>query len=159
MHFRRLDSFCLPAPRCRAIVATPSFPPMSQNPPSLPLPLSAPRWYSAPRLWRTLKKAAARAGRKSLFTGLTLFYCMQDADTPKWAKGVIVGALGYFIFPADMIPDILPLVGYGDDLGALIAALGTVAAYVKEAHKVKAAAQVGRLIGRGNPQPPPEFIE
>ncbi len=121
--------------------------------------LSAPSWYSAPELWRKLGKAAASAGRKTLLTALTLFHCLQDKDTPAWAKGVIVGALGYLILPADLIPDILPGIGYGDDLGALVAALGTVAAYIKDEHKTKAEAQVDRLFGKPDAPPPPDFIE
>jgi uncharacterized membrane protein YkvA (DUF1232 family) len=127
--------------------------------PQLPIPLSAPRWYSAPRLWRTLSRAAVSAGRKTLLTALTLFYCLQDRDTQTWAKGVIVGALGYLVLPADLIPDIIPGAGYGDDWGALVAALATVAAYIKDEHKSKASSQVERLLGSANPPPPPEFFE
>jgi uncharacterized membrane protein YkvA (DUF1232 family) len=58
-----------------------------------------------------------------------------------------------------LIPDIIPGAGYGDDWGALVAALGTVAAYVKDEHKVKATAQMGRLFGATDPAPPPEFSE
>lgn len=129
------------------------------EPPQLPSRYSAPTWYSAPRLWITLKKAALTAGRKTLLTALTLFYCLQDRDTPTWAKGVIVGALGYLILPADLIPDIIPGAGFGDDWGALVAALGTVAAYVKDEHKTKAAAQVQRLLGSEHPPAPSEFSE
>lgn len=106
-----------------------------------------------------MKKATASAGRKTLLTALTLFYCLKDSDTPAWAKGVIVGALGYLVLPVDAIPDILPGIGYGDDWGALVAALGTVAAYIKDEHKAKAAAQVDRLLGAKNPVAPPEFSE
>jgi uncharacterized membrane protein YkvA (DUF1232 family) len=121
-------------------------------------PAPNPHWYSRPRLWLTLKKAAACAGRKTLLVALTLFYCLQDRDTPAWAKGVIIGALGYLILPLDLIPDIIPGVGYGDDMGALVAALGTVAAYVKDEHKAKAAAQVARLLGLPHSPPPAEFL-
>ena len=131
---------------------------MSDLPP-LPLNRSAPRWYSAPGLWRTLSQATLAAGRKTLLTALTLFYCLQDPDTPTWARGVIVGALGYLVLPMDLIPDMSPGVGYGDDWGALLAALGTVAAYIKEQHKIKALAQVTRLLGTKNPPPPAEFFE
>jgi len=120
---------------------------------------TAPSWYSAPRLWHTLKKAATTAGRKTLLAALTLFYCLQDKDTPTWAKGVIIGALGYLVLPTDMIPDILPGIGYGDDWGAIVAALGTVAAYIKDEHKNKALAQVQRLLGEDHPAPPLDFIE
>jgi len=117
------------------------------------------RWYSGPRLWRKLRKVAGVAGRKTLFTALTLFYCLKDKDTPTWAKGVIVGALGYLIMPADLIPDIIPGAGYGDDWGAIVAALSTVAAYIKDEHKEKAGAQVVRLIGGKSSPPPLEFID
>jgi uncharacterized membrane protein YkvA (DUF1232 family) len=120
---------------------------------------SAPQWYSALGLWVTLKKAAHAAGRKSLLAALTLFYCLQDPDTPKWAKGVIIGALGYFVLPTDLLPDLLPGVGFSDDWGTLVAALGTVAAYIKQDHKAKASAQVDRLFGSVNPPTPPEFFE
>jgi uncharacterized membrane protein YkvA (DUF1232 family) len=131
---------------------------MSDHPP-IPTGLAAARWYSAPRLWRTLSRATLRAGRKTLLTSLTLFYCLQDRDTPTWAKGVIAGALGYLVLPMDLVPDLIPGVGYGDDWGALVAALGTVAAYIKEEHKIKAEAQVERLLGSKNPPPPAEFFE
>jgi uncharacterized membrane protein YkvA (DUF1232 family) len=116
-------------------------------------------WYSGPRLWRTLKKVARNAGEKTLFSALILFYCLKDRDTPTWAKGVIVGALGYLILPTDLIPDILPGAGFGDDWGAIIAALGTVTAYIKDEHKASARAQVDRIFGAPDSAPPPEFIE
>lgn len=94
-----------------------------------------------------------------MITALTLFYCLKDKNTPKWAKGVIVGALGYLILPTDLIPDIIPGAGYTDDWGALVAALGTVAAYIKDEHKSKAHAQMQRLTGFRNPPAPPEFFE
>jgi uncharacterized membrane protein YkvA (DUF1232 family) len=43
---------------------------------------------------------------------------------------VIFGALVYFIAPIDAIPDLTPLVGFTDDLGALAAALAMVSIYV-----------------------------
>lgn len=120
---------------------------------------SAPHWYSGPRLWRTLKKVAAKASRKTLYSALVLFYCLRDKDTPAWAKGVIVGALGYLVMPVDLIPDLIPGAGYSDDWGAIIAALATVAAYIKDNHKTKAEAQVIRLFGHVDPPPAPEFFE
>ena len=131
---------------------------MSEHP-TQPASLSAPHWYSGPRLWRTLKKVASVAGRKTLYSALILFYCLRDSDTPTWAKGVIVGALGYLILPTDLIPDIIPGAGYGDDWGAIVAALATVTAYIKDEHKAKAEAQITRLLGTTNPPPPSEFIE
>lgn len=127
------------------------------QPPHAPPELPQQHSYSPTLLWQTLKKVVVAASRKTLLSALILFYCLQDRDTPKWAKGVIIGALGYLILPLDLIPDIIPGVGYGDDWGAIVAALATVAAYVKDEHKAKAASQVTRLLGTADPVPPPEF--
>lgn len=114
----------------------------------LPTRYRADRWYSAPNLWRKLSRSALVAGRKTVVAAITLYHCLRDADTPAWAKGVIVGALGYLILPVDMVPDLIPGAGYGDDWAALVAALGTVAAYVKDEHKIRAAVQAERIFGR-----------
>jgi uncharacterized membrane protein YkvA (DUF1232 family) len=120
---------------------------------------AAARWYSGPALWRTLGRVAVAAGHKTLTTALVLFYCLKDRDTPGWARGVIVGALGYLILPLDMVPDILPGAGYGDDWGAIVVALATVAAYIKDEHKARARIQVERLLKTRNPPPPGDFVE
>lgn len=132
---------------------------MSDDPPKFPKRYSAPGSYSAPRLWRKLKRVAFKASRQSLKAALVLFHCLRDADTPKWAKGVIAGALGYLILPMDLVPDILPGIGYSDDWSAILAALATVAAYIKDEHKRRAEDQLRRLFGDGPDETPTEFIE
>jgi uncharacterized membrane protein YkvA (DUF1232 family) len=119
----------------------------------------AAHWYSGPALWRTLKKVSISAGRKTLLSALILFYCLRDRETPAWARGVIVGALGYLILPMDLVPDMIPGAGYGDDWGAIVVALGTVAAYIKEGHKAKARAQMDRLFRTPGARPPADFLE
>lgn len=94
--------------------------------------------YSEENFWNKVKKFALKAGKEVIVRALTLYFCLQDKDTPLWAKGVIVSALGYFICPLDAIPDITPVVGYSDDLGVLAAAFATVAVYIKEEHKKRA---------------------
>ena len=37
-------------------------------------------------------------------------------DTPKWMKAEIIGALIYVISPIDLIPDIIPFIGFIDDI-------------------------------------------
>ncbi len=69
---------------------------------------------------------------------LVLYRCLRDPNTPKWARTRIIGALGYFIFPLDAIPDVVPVAGFSDDLGVLALALATVALHIKPEHKQKA---------------------
>jgi uncharacterized membrane protein YkvA (DUF1232 family) len=69
-----------------------------------------------------------------------MFYALKDHESqlPGWAKAVVVGALGYLIFPADAIPDVIPVVGFTDDLGVLAAAFAAIRMYVPEGAKLKA---------------------
>ena len=127
------------------------------EPPQLPAQYKAARWYSGPRLWSALTRAVRFAGEKTVVTALTLFYCLQDKDTPPKAKAIIVGALGYLILPADLVPDILPGAGYTDDWSVLAIALGTVTAYIKDEHKAKARERFEKLLGKRDTPPPSEF--
>ena len=86
--------------------------------------------YSDDSFWNKVKKVCKKAGIKTIYSALTLYYTYKKKDTPTWAKGVIIGALGYFISPLDAIPDITPGVGYTDDIGVLLAAVATVGAYI-----------------------------
>ena len=114
---------------------------------------------SSVTFWRKLRGMVAIAGRKTLFSSLVLFNCLKDRDTPAWARGVIVGALGYLILPTDLIPDMLPGAGYGDDWSTIVVALGTVAAYIKETHKLRAKEQLDKLFGGRNNAAPADFVE
>ena len=94
--------------------------------------------YSENRLFLKIKKFAKDAGIKAIYLCLLLFYTLQKSTTPKWAKSVIVGALGYFILPLDFIPDFLPITGFSDDITALLSVLVAVSLYVDEEVKAKA---------------------
>jgi uncharacterized membrane protein YkvA (DUF1232 family) len=103
--------------------------------------------YSEGGFWDKVKTYGKMAGREVVEKALWLFYAAKAPDTPAWAKTAIYGALAYFIFPLDAIPDFAPLVGYTDDLGVLVAALGTVASYITDDIKQQASTQLGAWFG------------
>jgi uncharacterized membrane protein YkvA (DUF1232 family) len=94
--------------------------------------------YTDNRFWDKLKRYAKVAGSEVIEKALWLYYAAQRPETPLWAKTVIYSALAYFILPTDAIPDMVPLAGYADDLGALASAIATVAMYVTDDVKQKA---------------------
>ena len=63
---------------------------------------------------------------KVIYYVLLLYYVLMDENTPWEQKGIIIGALGYFILPIDLIPDFIPVAGYADDVAALTACIKTV---------------------------------
>lgn len=88
--------------------------------------------FSEKGLWRKLAGYAKRAGQKTVYMVLLMFYAYRRKDTPTWAKNIVLGTLGYFLAPIDALPDLTPIIGYTDDLGILSFGLVTVAAYVND---------------------------
>jgi uncharacterized membrane protein YkvA (DUF1232 family) len=103
--------------------------------------------YSDSGFWEKIKKYAKTAGKEVIEKALYLYYAAQESETPMWAKSVIYGALAYFIFPLDAIPDITPVIGYTDDLGTLAAAIATVSMYITDDVKSKAKQKLSDWFG------------
>lgn len=59
----------------------------------------------------------------------SLISALENPTTPNHMKALTIGAIGYIIFPLDLIPDITPLVGYTDDLASVAGIVAGVAAY------------------------------
>ena len=62
------------------------------------------------------------------------YYCAFDRATPLKVKGVLLGALAYFVLPFDAIPDFLIGLGYTDDMAVLLAAISMVRTHLKPEH-------------------------
>ena len=103
--------------------------------------------YSESSFWDKVKKFATKAGSKVVYTALKLYYTLQSTETPGWAKTVILGALGYFISPIDVIPDPTPIVGFADDLGVLVSAAATVVTSITPAIKAQTKAKAEEWFG------------
>jgi uncharacterized membrane protein YkvA (DUF1232 family) len=112
----------------------------------IPMPNYASQ-FSDSRFWDTVRRFARRAGREVIEEALTLYHCLRDPDTPRWARVIIAGALGYFIVPTDLIPDFTPVVGFADDLGAFVAASACVALHIKPDHRARARRQMQTWFG------------
>ena len=94
--------------------------------------------YKESDLWSKIKSVAKKAGVKVIYAALLLYYILDSPDVSKADKAKIYGALGYFILPLDIIPDVIPVVGYSDDLAALLWALQAVWSNITPEIKAKA---------------------
>lgn len=114
--------------------------------------------YSDEGFRSKLKRSAASIGIKAAYLGLLLYYALKSPKTPKTAKIQIYGALGYLILPLDIMPDILPAIGYVDDWGALLLALGHVAGSINDEVRQQAKNKLRQLF-RGTEDDHPEVVE
>lgn len=104
------------------------------------------RHYDEDSFWKKLKHLASNVGSKVLYPALQLYFLLQAKDVPVKAKTLIVGALGYLILPADLVPDFIPALGFTDDLTALMVALRTLNKYLTPDINARAKDQANKLL-------------
>jgi uncharacterized membrane protein YkvA (DUF1232 family) len=103
--------------------------------------------FSVPAFWAFLSRNARRLGLKVAYAALLMFYAYNRKETPRWARRIVLGSLGYLLTPLDALPDLTPFVGYTDDLGILSFGLVTIAAYVNEEVKKQARGRLRSWFG------------
>lgn len=82
--------------------------------------------------WRKIRKCAARIPFAQ--DAVAAYFAAFDRNTPLKARAALLGALAYFILPADVVPDALPVIGYGDDAAMLFAALRLFSSHITPEH-------------------------
>jgi uncharacterized membrane protein YkvA (DUF1232 family) len=94
--------------------------------------------FSFDNLMNKIKESAKKAGLKAIYMALLLYYALESQTISTMDKAIIYGALGYFICPIDIIPDILPFIGLTDDIAVLAWAFSRVKKNVTDMTREKA---------------------
>jgi uncharacterized membrane protein YkvA (DUF1232 family) len=67
--------------------------------------------------WRRPEEMTAREALRVLPDLLGLVRRLAtDRDVPPWARWTLWALLGYLALPIDLVPDVLPVIGYADDV-------------------------------------------
>jgi uncharacterized membrane protein YkvA (DUF1232 family) len=93
--------------------------------------------------WPKLKKSLASVPFAE--DVVASYYCAFDPATPLKVKGILLGALAYFILPLDVIPDVLLGLGFTDDMAVLYAAISMIRSHMTQAHRDKAKETLEKL--------------
>ncbi len=93
--------------------------------------------------WPKLKRSLARVPFAD--DVLAAFYCAFDPSTPLKVRGILLGALAYFIMPIDVIPDVLLGLGFTDDMAVLYTAISMIRSHMTQAHRDKAKETLDKL--------------
>jgi len=93
--------------------------------------------------WPKIVRTAARIPFAD--QALSVYYAARDPQTPAAAKGMMLGALAYFVMPIDAIPDIFAGIGFTDDAAVFAALIATLGANIKRRHRDQAAQAVEKL--------------
>jgi uncharacterized membrane protein YkvA (DUF1232 family) len=92
--------------------------------------------------WTKLRRFAA--GLPFAEDLLAAYYCAFDRETPRRVQAALVGAIAYFVLPFDVIPDMMPVLGFTDDAAVLATALKLVASHMRPEHRDAARQAIAR---------------
>jgi uncharacterized membrane protein YkvA (DUF1232 family) len=93
--------------------------------------------------WPKIRRTAARIPFADQV--LSVWFAARDPETPATAKGLMLGALAYFVMPIDAIPDIFAGIGFTDDAAVIAALIATLGANIKRRHRDAAAEALKRI--------------
>ncbi len=95
------------------------------------------------RFWQKLKKFISHIPFAE--DAVAAYFCATDQQTPMRVRGVLLGALAYFIMPLDMVPDFIAGLGFSDDATVLATALALVANHIKPRHRAWAQDVINKM--------------
>jgi len=93
--------------------------------------------------WRKLRAALAHVPFAEDL--IAAYYCAFDRATPTQVKATLVAAIAYFVLPFDVVPDMLPIIGFTDDAAVLAAAIKLVASHITPEHRQAAREKLQEL--------------
>ncbi|MFM1901382.1 MAG: hypothetical protein RLZZ216_1958 [Cyanobacteriota bacterium] len=97
------------------------------------------------------RRLLRRAGRTIARPALEALELVLDPGTPPQVRFTMVAALTYLLLPTDLIPDLLPVAGFSDDLVALTALISLHSNHVSDAIRQRAQRKLDRWFPNGRP--------
>lgn len=105
------------------------------------------KYFSESELWQKIGKFGKSIGATILYPVFLLFYLLKSGEVNLKEKAMIIGTLGYFILPLDLLPDALTGVGYTDDAAALMTVLRALASCINSHIQQTSKTQLKDLLG------------
>ena len=103
--------------------------------------------YNESDLTKKVADFAKQAGKKTLLMVFELYYALKHGALSNTDKILVIAALGYFISPLDLIPDVVAGLGLLDDGMILGWVLKKVTSSISPEIKAEAKAQVEKILG------------
>ena len=112
----------------------------------LPIMDKCQNYFSEHDLNQKLTNVAKTVGAGLVYPVLLLFELLKSAEVDNSQKAMIIGALGYFIVPMDMIAALIPG-GFADDLAALTFVVKATAANISDTIRLHTKEQLHEWLG------------
>lgn len=98
-----------------------------------------------------LRRLLLRAGRALARPALEAMELVLDPGTPPQVRLTMIAALTYVLLPTDLIPDLLPVAGFSDDLVGLTALIGLHRNHVTDSIRQRAQRKLDQWFPRDRP--------
>jgi uncharacterized membrane protein YkvA (DUF1232 family) len=95
-------------------------------------------YYDEEKFLVKLKKLFLKLGEEVAIRALMLWLLLVSGETPIKIRLLIVAALGYFVMPADLVSDFIPVLGFTDDVAFLTYAFNQASRYMDDSMRKKA---------------------
>ncbi len=102
--------------------------------------------YNESDLKRVLVLYGKKLGAQIVLYALIMFTLIKDSEIPMKVRLMFMAALGYLILPADLVADILPFIGFTDDIAFLTYVFSSASEYITPEVKEKAKGMMGSCI-------------
>jgi len=93
-----------------------------------------------------LRKVLITAGRTLALPALEAFEILIEPSIPSQVRMSMLAALTYLIMPMDLVPDLVPIAGFSDDLVALTAVISLWSSHITPEIRSKARRKLDKWI-------------
>ena len=93
-----------------------------------------------------LRKVLITAGRTLALPALEAFEILIEPSIPSQVRMSMLAALTYLIMPMDLVPDLVPIAGFSDDLVALTAVISLWSSHITPEIRIKARRKLDKWI-------------
>ena len=104
------------------------------------------KYYDELQLTNKLKFVGKKIGSKVVFYVIIMAMLIADTKIPIKVRIVFMAALGYLILPTDLVADLLPVIGFTDDIAFLTYAVSSAKEYITPEVKDRAKDKLGQWL-------------
>jgi len=106
------------------------------------------KYFDEIQLFDKLGVVGKKIGSKVVFYVIIMAILIADKKIPLKVRLVFMAALGYLILPTDLVADLLPAIGFTDDIAFLSFAISNAREYITPEVKDKAKEKMGQWINK-----------
>lgn len=102
--------------------------------------------YDEIQLLNKLKVVGKKIGSQVILYVIIMVMLLSDSKIPVKVRLVFMAALGYLILPTDLVADLIPAIGFTDDIAFLTYAISSAQEYITPEVRIRAKEKLGYWI-------------